>query len=745
MRKDSETPKLTLIKILTERENVFLSFVRFVRSFLPEVELIILFKYQDPELDGELKELGVKTEKIEQNFPLDSIKKLAIEKGKGQKFFLLEKNEYLNLEVLLKIIFFEIPNPEFSYYVPVYFPSEIFASCVFRLKLFGPFANWEKIALFSESIYSNQKISAKLLSSYLQETAELTKIEKNQILLFSQANLFYLIGFTGKAIQEYKKLLAQPFSELVKINLYQACKQLDLIEQANKIVEADNLPKNSFFSDYLEFLVSESIEKKKNLCQKIFNGNYGKTKILNESELTKILFSVSFFMAENSERISEKIYFFRNAHFFQPENISISQQLFELIIQRNLKETPEISVIIPTFENFYFLEQTIKTLIINTDLPLEVIIIEDGGEISPKAEIFYEKNKKYLTVIRKKNNEGFIKAVNSGKKYAKAPYLLILNDDVIITPRSIDRLFENIRMNKIAGAIGPLQEDLLLEFFREMKEFNFNFPYPIYEEIKLDPLETQEMKIYDTLTDFYRLSLAMGKKNKTIPVNSLSGFCLLLPKTVLEKVCPDGLIFSEEYGFGYYEDFDLCEKIKRNGYQLLMVSGSVVQHYGSVTFSRRKKSRERINKKNKKLFFDRWFPGFYLAANNLPEISLCLVCGKESNSLLACLETIDDLCQEIIIANNGLAEKDLLIAQKFGATIIDCPEAEDSFAQKRYLEKASGKWILYLRAENYFAQEDLAKLKKMLEQKFAWEIISPNEVWENEEHLRFWFLTNEQK
>ena len=91
-----------------------------------------------------------------------------------------------------------------------------------------------------------------------------------------------------------------------------------------------------------------------------------------------------------------------------------------------------------------------------------------------------------------------------------------------------------------------------------------------------------------------------NKQDKIIPINSLSGFCLVFPKKVWEEVGG----FNEKYKL-YGEDSEFCESIKKLGYKLKMNQNVYIYHYGGKTTSKAKlegKDTDSIRQESKDIF-----------------------------------------------------------------------------------------------------------------------------------------------
>lgn len=81
-------------------------------------------------------------------------------------------------------------------------------------------------------------------------------------------------------------------------------------------------------------------------------------------------------------------------------------------------------------------------------------------------------------------------------------------------------------------------------------------------------------------------------------------------------------------------------------------------------------------------------------------LSLCMIVKNEENMLPQCLDSVRNIVDEIIIVDTGSDDNTINIANQFGAKVIEYTW-NDNFADARNesLKHASGKWILYLDAD----------------------------------------------
>lgn len=200
-----------------------------------------------------------------------------------------------------------------------------------------------------------------------------------------------------------------------------------------------------------------------------------------------------------------------------------------------------------------------------------------------------------------KTNLGFAKANSQILRKIKSGYVLILNPDTRLQKNSLEPLISYLESNENVGAVGPLllNPDGSVQYLGMYRK---------------SPSLIQALFFY---TDLYRLSIKSklltrlfwesdinGKKVQS--VDQIPGACLMSSTEVLKKVN----FFDDDFPF-WFEDVDLCFKLRKKGYKLFCVPESKIIHkVGSATdkWQDRAKKEARFFK-SMFLFFDKNKPG----------------------------------------------------------------------------------------------------------------------------------------
>ena len=97
------------------------------------------------------------------------------------------------------------------------------------------------------------------------------------------------------------------------------------------------------------------------------------------------------------------------------------------------------------------------------------------------------------------------------------------------------------------------------------------------------------------------------------------------------------------------------------------------------------------------------------------KISACYITKNEERNLARSLDSLKGQADELIVVDTGSTDNTVEVARKYGAQIYSY-EWNNDFAAARNaaLEKATGDWIIFLDADEYFAAESAAAIRKTI-------------------------------
>ena len=100
------------------------------------------------------------------------------------------------------------------------------------------------------------------------------------------------------------------------------------------------------------------------------------------------------------------------------------------------------SIIVPCFNQLEFTRHCLRALFRHTRPPWELIVIDNGSRDGTGAYLagVQDASPVPVTVIANAVNRGFPAAVNQGLSVARGEYLVLLNNDAVVTDSWLDQL-----------------------------------------------------------------------------------------------------------------------------------------------------------------------------------------------------------------------------------------------------------------------------------------------------------------
>lgn len=168
-------------------------------------------------------------------------------------------------------------------------------------------------------------------------------------------------------------------------------------------------------------------------------------------------------------------------------------------------------------------------------------------------------------------NKGFSIANNQAIKRANGEYILLLNPDTLIPPKTFLKVLNFMDETTNIGGLGV---KMLNEYGNFLPESKRGFPSLSATFYKLSGLA----RLFPTSERFAAYYLGHLDENKSHKIDILAGAFMLIPKIVLNKT---GLL--DETFFMYGEDIDLSYRISQAGYENYYYPTSITHYKGQST------------------------------------------------------------------------------------------------------------------------------------------------------------------
>jgi glycosyltransferase involved in cell wall biosynthesis len=450
------------------------------------------------------------------------------------------------------------------------------------------------------------------------------------------------------------------------------------------------------------------------------------------------------------------------------------------------------SVIIPSWNQIEYTRKCLSALFRQTGPNWELVVVNNGSTDGTGDYLagVQDASPVPVTLISNATNRGFPAAINQGLQYARGEYLVLLNNDVVVTEGWLDQLVALTQV-AIGGADAPRSIPK-----SQSKDRNYSVSRPKrwrgtvtvihllpdgesdeegsrleYGKIGLvgpmsnyvAPPQLVESVPYQNLDDMKHFARHWREEHrgKWFTVPKLSGFCLLMKRTVYDAI--GGL--DERFGLGFFDDDDLALRARQAGFELAVAHDLFVHHFGSRTFVGSGIDANKILDENATKFAAKWgdaaprgsrvhlkaFPAgperrrFNLNGSGsrtgdaprngssaglsasrtrpslaIPEkdrarVSLTMIVRDEQSNLPTCLESVRGLFDEIVVLDTGSKDRTIEIARSFGARVFDFVWVDDfAAARNAALARATGDYAFWLDADDLIEPPERTKLEALL-------------------------------
>ncbi len=195
------------------------------------------------------------------------------------------------------------------------------------------------------------------------------------------------------------------------------------------------------------------------------------------------------------------------------------------------------------------------------DLTYEIIVVDNGsadGSVEAVRALFPE-----VLVIANPDNRGYAKAMNQALAVSAGRYFLLLNSDTLIREHAFERMVAYLDTQADIGALGCAQ------LTAEGQRLRSCFRYPTLREHVTNASLCKPLGVRhdsgrrDEWSDF----------DRPRDVEWVNGACLMVRTQVLDSI--GGL---DERFFMYFEDVDLCLRIREQGYRISYFPEAEIVH-----------------------------------------------------------------------------------------------------------------------------------------------------------------------
>jgi GT2 family glycosyltransferase len=223
-----------------------------------------------------------------------------------------------------------------------------------------------------------------------------------------------------------------------------------------------------------------------------------------------------------------------------------------------------IDVIIPVYRGREETLGCIASVLATLDLETRVVVVDDATDEAPLAAALDALAAEgRITLLRNKENQGFVASVNRALALHPTHDAILLNSDTLVFDDWLARLRAAAYSGPAVGTVTPLSNSGSIA----------SYPRELGAEVS-----PQYAAALHTLAASTHPGMSVE-----IPVGV--GFCLYMRRDCLSEV---GELDAEVFGKGYGEEVDFCLRARRRGWSHRLAADVFVYHAGGGSFGTRR-------------------------------------------------------------------------------------------------------------------------------------------------------------
>jgi GT2 family glycosyltransferase len=246
--------------------------------------------------------------------------------------------------------------------------------------------------------------------------------------------------------------------------------------------------------------------------------------------------------------------------------------------EENEKNNALISIIILTRNGLSYTKLCIDSILENTELNYEFIFVDNG---SNDGTVQYLSTVKNARIIANKENKGFSGGCNQGLKIARGKFIVLLNNDTIVTNGWLTRMVWWLEKDPTIGVVGPRSNMVLPEQSINPEQYK----------------ASSSLQIEKFATKWSKERAQTGNE-----ISRTSGFCMFFRKELIDMIGG----FDPRFFPGNSEDTDFSIRTRISGKKLWVANDVFIHHFGNSTFMINNEKYQHLLVENRKKLLSKW-------------------------------------------------------------------------------------------------------------------------------------------
>jgi GT2 family glycosyltransferase len=276
---------------------------------------------------------------------------------------------------------------------------------------------------------------------------------------------------------------------------------------------------------------------------------------------------------------------------------------------------PLLSILIVNWNTRDLLRACLSSLRENVATPHEVIVVDNASHDN-SAQMAREEFPE-VTLIANDTNEGFARGNNQAYGAARGEWIWLLNPDTEVRPHAAEAMIEFLEADAKRGAVASALIDARDSHIQRSCR-TFPTPAALWAE------GSGLAKFYPRSRrfGFYRMGWWNMKTAREVDQPMASSF--MLRRAAIESI---GGLFDEQFPI-FFNDVDLCLRIKEAGWQIWYLPEAEVIHHGGAGTSQVRPQMIEESHRSLRRFYEKHYRGRISPLLYWPTIALAEATGK---------------------------------------------------------------------------------------------------------------------
>lgn len=220
---------------------------------------------------------------------------------------------------------------------------------------------------------------------------------------------------------------------------------------------------------------------------------------------------------------------------------------------------------------------------------IEVLVVDNDSQDGSPEQI--AQKFPHVHLLRQKSNWGFGTANNIGVRHAKGKHLLLLNADTLLTENILPTLIAKLQQRANIGMVGP-----------RLINPDGSFQLSIAHEIGLWGEFRTLQQVWKYRNPANRPALAK-QYGRDLDVEILVGAAMVMERALFDRVGG----FDETF-FMYFEESDLCKRVRELGYRLLYTPEVSLIHVGGYSVAQSAAKMAGVYRQSQRYYYQKHRP-----------------------------------------------------------------------------------------------------------------------------------------